>query len=142
MRVVKHWHRLPREVVDAPSPRNIQGQGCSPTTHVGVVQSREKKAPRRPCCKLSILQVYKKYGESLFTKVCRDRRRGNGFKLKGGGETLEQVATRIFICPVPGSVQSQIGQVFEQPDLVTDVSAHTEGLDQIISEVPTNPNHY
>jgi len=27
MRVVKHWHRLPREVADAPSiPGNIQGQ--------------------------------------------------------------------------------------------------------------------
>jgi len=26
MRVVKHWHRLPRDVVDAPFPGNIQGQ--------------------------------------------------------------------------------------------------------------------
>ena len=26
MRVVKHWHRLPREVADAPVPGNIQGQ--------------------------------------------------------------------------------------------------------------------
>jgi len=24
MRVVKHWHRLPREVVDAPSPETFQ----------------------------------------------------------------------------------------------------------------------
>jgi len=24
-RVVRHWHRLPREAVDAPSPRHIQG---------------------------------------------------------------------------------------------------------------------
>ena len=26
LRVVKHWHRLPREGVDAPIPGNIPGQ--------------------------------------------------------------------------------------------------------------------
>jgi len=34
-----------------------------------------------------------------------------------GGETLEQVAQRSCGCPVPGRVQGQVGQGFEQPDL-------------------------
>jgi len=38
-----------------------------------------------------------------------------------GGEALEQVAQRSCGCSLPGSVQGQAGQGFEQPDLVVDV---------------------
>ena len=44
-----------------------------------------------------------------------------------GGETLEQVAQRSCRCPIPGSVQGQIGWGFEEPDLVKDVPAHGGG---------------
>jgi len=44
---------------------------------------------------------------------------------------MEQVAQRIYGCPVTESAQSQVGQGFKQPDLVKDGAAHGEraGLD-------------
>ena len=36
---------------------------------------------------------------------------------------MEQVTQRSCGCPLPGSVQDQLGQGFEQPDLVEDVPA-------------------
>jgi len=44
------------------------------------------------------------------------------------GETLEQVSWRCSGCPVPGSVQDEVGQGFEQPDLVDDVLANSRGV--------------
>ena len=44
------------------------------------------------------------------------------------GETLEQVAQRGGRCPIPGNIQDQAGQGFEQPDLVEDVPAHCRGV--------------
>ncbi|KAK4826107.1 hypothetical protein QYF61_005245 [Mycteria americana] len=43
------------------------------------------------------------------------------------GETLEHVAQRSCRCPIIGSVQSQVGWGFEQPDLLKDVPAHSRG---------------
>ena len=45
-----------------------------------------------------------------------------------GGEALEQVAQRSCGCPVPGSVQGQVGRGFEQPGLVEVVPAHGRSL--------------
>jgi len=64
----------------------------------------------------------KKAGEGLFMRACRDRTRGDGFKLKEGrftlgirkkfcnegGETLEQVAQRGGRCPIPGSIPGEL----------------------------------
>ena len=45
-----------------------------------------------------------------------------------GGETLEEVAQRSCGCSIIESVQGQVGQGFEQPDLVEDVPAHSRGV--------------
>lgn len=41
-----------------------------------------------------------------------------------GGEALEQDAQRDCGCPVPGSVQGEVGWGFEQPDLAEGVPAY------------------
>jgi len=43
-------------------------------------------------------------------------------------ETLAQVAQRSCGCPLPGSVQGQVGWGFVQPGLVEDVLAHGRGV--------------
>jgi len=69
--------------------------------------------------------AYKKAGDRLFSRACRDKTSGNGFNLKEdrfrvdirknffyneGGETLEQVAERDGICPIPVNIQGQAGR--------------------------------
>ena len=45
-----------------------------------------------------------------------------------GGEALEQAAQRDCGCPLPGSVQGQVGWGFEQSGLVEGVPAHSRGV--------------
>ena len=43
-------------------------------------------------------------------------------------DKLEQVAQRSCGCPLPESVQAQVGWGFEQPGLVESVPAHGRGV--------------
>jgi len=45
-----------------------------------------------------------------------------------GGETLAQAAQRSCGCPLPGSVQGQVGWGSEHPGLVEDVPADGRGV--------------
>ena len=56
-----------------------------------------------------------------------------------GGEALAQVAQRSCGCPIPGSVQGQVGRGLEQPGLVEGVPACGLELDDV--KVPSKPNH-
>jgi len=45
------------------------------------------------------------------------------------GEALEHLVQRSYGCPLPGSVQGQVGRGFEQRGLVAGVPAHGRGLE-------------
>ena len=106
--------------------------------------SLEKKTPGRPFSSLPVLKGgYREDGKGLFIRECRDRMRGNGFKLKEGrlrfGIRKKFSTVRVVRhwnrlprwgggCPLPGSVQGQVGRGFEQPGLVEGVPAHGRGV--------------
>lgn len=53
-------------------------------------------------------------------------------KINGGsGEAQEQVAKRCYRCPIAKNIQSQVGQGFEQPDVVEDAHCKGVGLNEI-----------
>ena len=85
-----------------------------------------------------------KDGEGLFTRVCSDRTRGNGCKLKEGRLSLDTgkkfFTVRVVkhwnrlpreVVDAPTCVQSQVGWSSEQRGLVEDVSAHGRGVGTI-----------
>ena len=76
---------------------------------------------------------YKKEAERLFSRLCCDRTKVNGFKVKDS-EALAQVAQRGGGLPVPGDIQGQAGQSSEKPDgagLCVPAHCRGVGLDDI-----------
>ena len=86
---------------------------------------------------------YRKEEDRLFSRICCDRIRKNGFKHKEGGfrldikkkifhseggEALEQIAQRFVGCLVPRDFQGKAGPGSGQPDLPADVSVHCRGV--------------
>lgn len=80
---------------------------------------------------------------TLLTRACRDSTRQNSFKRKERrlrlgtrkkipyfecGEALEQVAQKSCGCPIPGSVQSQLGGGSKEPGWVEGVPLNNRGV--------------
>jgi len=53
-----------------------------------------------------------------------------------------QVVQRSCGCPIIGSVQSQVGQCFEQPDLVKGGPAHGKGFELNDLDGPFQPKQF
>jgi len=79
-----------------------------------------------------------KLERDVFSRACCDRTRNNDFKLREGRfrlDTTKKFFTMRVVrqescgCPLPGSVQGQVGWGFEQPGLAEDIMnnemAHT-----------------
>jgi len=163
--VVKHWNRLPRELVDVPSLETFKvGWGSEqpdlvkdvPAHCRGGWTGQPLKVPSNPNYSMIHLKTmfndmprltssssnlaglppkfernfqdlkgaYKKAGEGLFTRACRDRTWGNSFKLEEGrctSDTRKKFFTVRVIrhwnrlpretvdAPSLGSVQGQVG---------------------------------
>ena len=99
---------------------------------VGAVQPGEEKAPGRPYCNLPVFKgAYNKDGDKYFSRNWEGKFRldirKKCFSIESD-EALEQAARRSCGCPLPGSVQAQVGWVFEQPGLMEGVPAHGRGV--------------
>ncbi|KFQ27042.1 hypothetical protein N331_01316, partial [Merops nubicus] len=75
--------------------------------------------------------AYKKAGEGLFTRICSDRTRGNGFKLEKGRFSLD-VRKKFFNMKVTGHWNRLPRRVVEAPSLGTYKIRLDEALSSLI----------
>ena len=86
---------------------------------VWAVQPGEEKAAGRPYCGLSVPEEgYRKDGENLFSKVCGDGTRTNGFKL-GEGKFRLDIRKKFFTIRVVKHWNRSPRQELEAPSLET-----------------------
>jgi len=103
-----------------------------------------------------VKEAYRKDGEGLFTGVCSDRRRGNGFKLKEGRFRLD-MKKKFFILMVVRPWHKLPREAVAAPSLAV-LKARLDGAlsnlvwwkcpcpwqggwNQMTFKVPSNPNH-
>lgn len=75
---------------------------------------------------LQYIKAAYKHDKKRSTDVCNDRKQNSCFKTKE--DRFQQVAQKSWGCPIPASVQGQVGQGFEESDLVKDIAAHARGI--------------
>ena len=105
----------------------------------------------------SYLTDHKKAGEGLFTRVCSERTRGNGFQLKEGGFRLE-IRKKFFSMRVVRPWHRLPGEAVVAPSLAVFKARSdgalgslgwwkgslplTGGWKEMSYKVPSNPNQY
>ncbi|KAK4832358.1 hypothetical protein QYF61_021957 [Mycteria americana] len=87
-RVVKHWNKLPREVVESPSLEVFKRRLDEVLRDMVYLEKR--RLWRDLIAAFQYLKgAYKKDEDRLFSRACCDRTRRNGFKLKEGRFRLD-----------------------------------------------------
>ncbi|GAB0205580.1 hypothetical protein GRJ2_003023600 [Grus japonensis] len=112
--------------------RGLEHLSYEDRLRVGIVQPGEKKALGRPNCGLPVPEgAYRKDGEGLFTRVCSDRTRGNGFKLKEGRFRVD-IRKKFFTVRVVRHWHRLPREVVEAPSLEVFKTRLDEALGNVV----------